>query len=167
MDVDRLYREHRPDVGSHLAGIGANRDKLGGYFHASMAMGFTSGCATARSQEVRAGRHHLFLSEVHVRPVQGRGCLNRRLLESVEIECGHFGDRNDLPVIGRRRNSLRRLQILFRGKEQLHDPVEEVYSTGAREPDDRSVLFPLKTLCAVLPKLRQVRRHRGAGSYRK
>jgi GDP-L-fucose synthase len=41
--VERLYREHRPDVVVHLAaqvgGIGANRENPGRYFFANMAMG--------------------------------------------------------------------------------------------------------------------------------
>ncbi len=42
-DVDRLYRDHRPDAIIHLAaevgGIGANRANPGRYFFANMAMG--------------------------------------------------------------------------------------------------------------------------------
>src|SRR5688500_9665373 len=42
-DVERLYREQRPDVVLHLAaevgGIGANRDNPGRFFSANMAMG--------------------------------------------------------------------------------------------------------------------------------
>ena len=41
--VERLYREHQPDVVIHLAaqvgGIGANRSNPGRYFYANMAMG--------------------------------------------------------------------------------------------------------------------------------
>jgi GDP-L-fucose synthase len=42
-EVERLYREHKPDVVIHLAaqvgGIGANRANPGRYFYANMAMG--------------------------------------------------------------------------------------------------------------------------------
>jgi GDP-L-fucose synthase len=42
-DVERLYRDHKPDAVLHLAaevgGIGANRDNPGRYFFANMAMG--------------------------------------------------------------------------------------------------------------------------------
>src|SRR6266852_5970395 len=42
-DVERLYRDLKPDVVLHLAaevgGIGANRDNPGRYFFANMAMG--------------------------------------------------------------------------------------------------------------------------------
>ena len=81
--IARLFQDARPTMVLHLAavvgGIGANREHPGQFFYENAIMGIEliEQARQLRSAETRRGRHHLRLSEVHARAVQGREPMER------------------------------------------------------------------------------------------
>src|SRR5881628_3005501 len=81
-NVERVYRDARPEIVIHLAGevggIGANRANPGSFFYNNLMMGAQMMEYGRRHEvEVRRPGNHLCISEVHACAFQRRGSLER------------------------------------------------------------------------------------------